>query len=58
MTNNTKVKGREYCSNEVCKGVFSPRKDGTYTQHIGTCDTPQFKSPKQLGAWVRKHLDI
>lgn len=57
MTNETKVAGKIYCSNETGRGVFSPRKDGTYTQHIGTCDTPKFKSKKQLGAWVRRNLD-
>jgi len=58
MTNKTKVFGRTYCSNESCRGVFSPLPNGTYIQHIGTCQTPVFKSSKQLGAWVRKHLDV
>lgn len=58
MTCETRVFGRIYCANEAGRGVFSPRVDGTYIQHVGTCDTPRFRSGRQLGAWVRRHLEV
>ena len=58
MTNETRVKGKLFCSNETGRGVFSPKADGTYAQHVGTCDTPKFRSAKQLGAWVRRNLEV
>ena len=57
MANKTTVYGKIYCSNKDGEGVFSPTKDG-YQQHVGTGATPKFTSAKQLGAWVRRHLDI
>lgn len=58
MTNETRVYGKQYCSNETGRGVFSVRPDGTYCQHVGTGQTPRFTSPRQLGAWVRRNLEV
>lgn len=48
--------GSEWACNKYFEGVFSRRKDGTWFQHIGTCDTPRFKSRNHLSRYIRKTL--
>lgn len=36
-------------------GIFSRRRDGTWEQHTGTSQTPYFKTPAQLSAYVHKN---
>ena len=33
-------------------GIFSRRRDGTWQQHMGTCDTPTFRTPGELSRYV------
>lgn len=50
------VDGSEYACNQVREGVFSRRSDGTWQQHVGTSDTPRFKTPAALLRWCRANL--
>ena len=58
MMVEARVFGELYFSNKEGRGVFTRRRDGTWHQHIGTCQTPRFDSGRQLGAWVRRNFDL
>lgn len=49
------ARGREeWACNHDGEGVFSRRTDGTWAQHEGTCDTPQFRTAVQFRAYLRR----
>jgi len=40
-------------------GVFSRRRDGTWQQHTGTCQTPRFSSPEQFRRYLAgRYVDV
>lgn len=48
--------GVEVFTNRDGEGVFTRRADGSYQQHIGTSQTPGFRSATQLAAWLRRNF--
>lgn len=51
-------KTEEWACNNDGGGVFSRRRDGTWQQHVGTCDAPRFKTPAQLRAYIRRAFGV
>ena len=48
--------GEEWSCNREGRGLFSRRRDGTWQQHQGTCDTPRFRTAQQLSRYVHKNI--
>lgn len=36
-------------------GIFTRSLAGGHVQHTGTGQTPRFRTPRQLAAWLRRH---
>lgn len=49
--------GRTVFTNNDGEGIFTKGVGGTNQQHTGTSQTPTFKTPRQLAAWLRKHYN-
>lgn len=47
--------GTPVFTNHAGEGIFTRRADGSIIQHTGTGQTPQFRTPRQLAAWLRRH---
>lgn len=48
--------GQNWACNSAFRGIFSRKSDGTWLQHIGTCQTPRFKSPSEFSSYIRTKL--
>lgn len=48
--------GSEWACNGEGRGIFSRRRDGTWQQHVGTCQAPTFSTPQALSRYVHSHF--
>lgn len=39
------------------RGLFKRRKDGTWQQQLGNCQTPTFTAPTHMAQFIRKSFD-
>lgn len=44
--------------NKIGEGVFRRSIDGSWTQNIGTSQTPTFRKPSQLRKFIRDHFGV
>ena len=49
--------GQTVFTNRQGEGIFTRRPHGDHQQHVGTGQTPTFRSRRQLAAWVRRQFD-
>lgn len=56
MRTVTLADGTEMATNEHDGGVFSRRKDGTWSQWAGNGQTPTFRDGLHFMRWVRRHF--
>jgi hypothetical protein len=47
--------GAEWACNRNYEGLFSRRSDGTWQQHLGTGQTPRFRTPRALSRYLHAH---
>jgi len=52
-----RIAGKLYYTNEIGRGVFTERNDGTDHQLVGTNDAPRFASDVDLHEWILGNLD-
>ena len=49
--------GQVVSTNSEGEGIFTRSASGSMIQHVGTSETPTFRSARQLAAWVRRYFD-